>query len=165
MTEIDTARLAATLAEVKQQLEFVQSEIASIRHPKATEDRLNAASLELDAIVQATEKATNGILGLAEKIADEAAKVSGAEKIAELAEELFTECAFQDITGQRVGKVITTLTFVDERIGSIIDLFGDEFHNVPVPDHGPADADANLLNGPQLNKPGVSQSDIDAMFG
>lgn len=165
MTEIDPARLTATLGEVKQQLEFIQGEIAAIRHPMATEDRLNAASLELDAIVQATEKATNGILALAEKIADEAGKLAGGETIAALAEDLFTECAFQDITGQRVAKVISTLTFVDERIGSIIDLFGEEFDTVPIPDHGPSDEESKLLNGPQLGQPGVSQSDIDALFG
>jgi chemotaxis protein CheZ len=165
MSDLDPSRLAATLSEVKQQLEFIQGEIAAIRHPMATEDRLNAATMELDAIVQATEKATNGILGVAERIAEEAGKLSGGEKINELVDELFTECAFQDITGQRVAKVITTLNFVDKRIGSIIDLFGEEFDLVPIPNHGPQDDEAHLLNGPQLGKPGVSQSDIDSLFG
>lgn len=163
------------LSELRTHIQNIMSEVAAVRHPRASEDRLNAAARELDAIVSVTEGATNDILATAEKIstiADELSSVSEdpnvtgrAEQIADLAAELFTQCAFQDITGQRVNKVIGVLEFVEDRVTRIIDMFGgDRFAELPVPDDGPMDAEAALLNGPQDARRAVSQADIDALF-
>lgn len=165
--------ILAELEGLRSDIRTIQTEIAAVRHPRATEDRILAATQELDAIVEATEGATNRILAIAEEIDGAAADLPNlsddpkiaaqADKIGELVAGLFTECAFQDITGQRVNKVIRTLNFVEGRIGRIIDLFGEEFEHVPVPDDS-GDDDARLLNGPQQKNQGVSQSDIDSLF-
>lgn len=167
--------ILAELSALREHVKIIQGEIAAVRHPKATEDRLHSASQELDAIVSATEGATNRILEIAESIGDTAAELPGlaegnaaiqerSAKLDDLVANLFTECSFQDITGQRVNKVIATLSFVEERITRIISSFGDSFDAVPVPETA-KDADKQLLNGPQLDKSGVSQADIDNLFG
>lgn len=163
------------LSELRAHVHKIQTEVAAVRHPRATDDRLNAAAMELDAIVAATEGATNGILATAEAIgmlADELAKTADPEvadkanRIGDMVAELFTQCSFQDITGQRVAKVVATLQFVEERVEAIIGEIGEKaFDSVPIPDDLPDDADKRLLNGPQNQNKGVSQADIDNMFG
>lgn len=171
MTDFST--VVDDLQVLRQQMRKVQEEVAALRHPLAAEDRIMAATMELDAIVLATEAATNNILQTAEQIGgacDEIAAIAQDEDVTQcldriglLVADLFTHCAFQDITGQRVAKVILTLQFVEERIQAIIEQWGEEnFARLPPP--GDRTGEAALLNGPQLDKRGVSQTDIDALF-
>lgn len=174
MSDLDAQALASELADLREQLEMIQSEIAAIRHPRSTEDRISNAVSELRAIVHATETATNGILAVAEAIDSAAESIPRAasegsvdmavDQIHSLVASLFTECAFQDITGQRVSKVVTTLEFVEQRIGTIIQVLGDGFDGVAPPDQGAASGDDGLLHGPARSG-GVSQADIDSLFG
>lgn len=80
---------------------------------------------------------------------------------------VFEACSFQDITGQRVGKVAKSITYVEERVDKLINLLGVEQTNeveVEVPEGWEKDADEALLNGPQLNGEGLKQDDIDKLF-
>ncbi len=175
MTEKATGDIIAELTALKDHIQTIMSEVAAVRHPRASEDRLHTAAQELDAIVTATEGATNDILETAEKIGDIAAELPGlssdpaiaerADKLNDLVGELFTGCAFQDITGQRVNKVIGVLEFVEQRIGKMIDAFGPPFADVAIPNYDARDGDKSLLNGPQDANKAVSQDDIDNMFG
>lgn len=174
MSDLDAQALASELADLREQLEMIQSEIAAIRHPRSTEDRISNAVSELRAIVHATETATNGILAVAEAIDSAAESIPRAategnvdmavDQIHSLVASLFTECAFQDITGQRVSKVVTTLEFVEQRLGTIIQVLGDGFEGITPPTHGPAGGEDGLLHGPARSG-GVSQADIDSLFG
>lgn len=175
MTEIASNDIIAELTALKDHIQTIMTEVAAVRHPKAKEDRLHTAALELDAIVTATEGATNEILETAEKIGDIASELPGlssdpaiterADKLNELVGELFTGCAFQDITGQRVNKVIGVLEFVEEHIGRMIEVFGPRFADMPAPEGDTRDADSSLLNGPQVDaNKSVSQDDIDNLF-
>ncbi len=175
MADTSQSDLAAEVQSLRQLLIAVQGEIAAIRHPRSTEDRITAATQELEAIVTATEAATNGILAIAEAIGQTADGIAIAtenpdiheavNRIGELVGNLFTECAFQDITGQRVNKVVNTLNFVENRITTVIGAFGPQFEAVTVPDYDSGHEEAHLLNGPQRGRPGVEQADIDALFG
>ena len=72
-------------------------------------------------------------------------------------------CSFQDITGQRTTKVVNTLRYIEQRVNSMIaiwDLTETTKAKIEPLDKRP---DAHLLNGPSSN--GVSQDDVDAMFG
>ncbi len=174
MNDLTSQTLASELAELREQLALIQSEVAAIRHPRSTEDRISTAVSELRAIVYATETATNGILAVAEAIDSAAESIPRAasegsvdmavEQIHSLVASLFTECAFQDITGQRVSRVVTTLEFVEQRIGIIIQALGDSFDDMIPPNQGPAGGTDGLLNGPSRSG-GVSQADIDSLFG
>ena len=40
--------------------------------------------------------------------------------------EIFTACSFQDLTGQRTTKVINVLRYIEQRIGSMIAIWGED---------------------------------------
>ncbi|MBV8536098.1 MAG: protein phosphatase CheZ [Alphaproteobacteria bacterium] len=113
----------------------------------------------------ATAEATGAILDSAEKLT---ALGAGADpelrdQIAEQATRIFEACSFQDITGQRITKVVKTLKQIEAKVGELVQAFGDE----PAPVRGAKSTgndEAALLNGPQLPQNAVSQSDIDALF-
>ena len=136
------------------------------------ERRMARAAGELGAAVEAMEKATDNILKSAEAI-DECAKALGvaqksdyerglAQDIQEHATRLFEACNFQDLAGQRIGKVIATLGAVEQRMMDTIarGKGAPQAAAVAAPAHG-------LLNGPRLDGAGghVDQADIDKMFG
>lgn len=158
-------------------IEQTKQEIAALRPKDSDDDRLMAVTFELDAIVSATENATQGILESAEKIegltkeiqshANDAYVGRLAEDINETIINIFEACNFQDITGQRITKVVKTLQYIEARINAMIDIWGPdniaEIVPKPVDDH--RDDDAKPLNGPALENQGISQSEIDALFG
>ncbi|MBN9580305.1 MAG: protein phosphatase CheZ, partial [Afipia sp.] len=81
---------------------------------------------------------------------------------------IFEACNFQDLTGQRIGKVMTTMKFIEHHINVMMDIWGGVD---AIKQHAPAHidprvGDARLLNGPKA--PGdaghASQDDIDALF-
>ena len=77
---------------------------------------------------------------------------------------MFEACNFQDITGQRISKVVKTLQFIEERVNKMIEIWGEEGFTDVKQDQEERDAEAALLNGPQLANQGVSQADIDKLF-
>lgn len=149
--------LRAELASLTGRIDDTMREISTIRHPMMEDDRVNCAVDELGAIVAATEVATGEILDVAEKL-DEA--VPG-PATSELTTRLFEACNFQDITGQRINKVMTLLRDIDLRLHAMINALGeDRFEHIP---HARATGDAALLNGPAVTG-ALAQNSIDALF-
>jgi len=162
---LEIAQMVKCIAKTK-------TEIASIKHPMAEDDRVKRASSELDAIVLATEAATNTILEAAETIEARNREVfqllADEEQAAVLTDEILLileACNFQDLTGQRISKVINTLRFIEDRIMSMISIWGVEaFENLPAPEVIDSRDEQRLTNGPALEGEGISQDDIDALF-
>ncbi|RYZ82476.1 MAG: hypothetical protein EOP04_21960, partial [Proteobacteria bacterium] len=76
---------------------------------------------------------------------------------------IFEACSFQDLTGQRVNKVIATLRHIEERVGQFAGALG--VTDTAQPETAAEQrAKALILNGPALNGPSTTQDDIDAMF-
>jgi len=146
-------------------IEQTKQEIAALRPKDSEEDRILAVTFELDAIVEATEGATQTILEAAEKIESLTSEIAShgddayvkrlAEDINETVITMFEACNFQDITGQRITKVVKTLKYIESRVNAMIDIWG--------PDD--SDDDSKLLNGPALENQGISQDEIDKLFG
>lgn len=164
------------VADLQQRIQATHIEIAALRHPKAEQDRLVVAGEELAAIVSATEHATNGVLSAAELIERTAVKLKAKtddpegkadlDGIMDAVVSIFEACNFQDITGQRIGKVVRTLDFIEERVVNMIQTWGAEaFANLPTSIEVPVAEEAKLLNGPQLQGKAISQAEIDALFG
>ena len=115
----------------------------------ADDDRIKAASSELDEIVVATQSATEDILHSAKHIGellDEIlARHSTDEKLYALTEEAGQElvnimeaCSFQDITGQRVNKIGKTIRYIQDRIVAMIGIWDTEaFIDLPVKEEQP----------------------------
>ncbi|WP_282608403.1 protein phosphatase CheZ [Pelagibius sp. Alg239-R121] len=167
------------IAQMVRSIGRAKAEIASIKHPLASEsdDKVHRASSELDAIVLDTETATNKILAGNEKIEAAINKLNTThhddpdvqamtEDVAFNVIEILEACNFQDITGQRITKVVNTLRYIEDRILAMISIWGvDAFADLPV-EVGDDDREGDdaLMNGPALQNEGISQDDIDALF-
>lgn len=166
--------LRGQLHDLKSSIDKTKAEIAAIHKPGQTEDKFITAAMELSAIVEATEEATNNILGAAEDIdeltqsirerIDDVKSHEHLQTMSNLVIRIYENCNFQDITGQRTGKVVKTINYLEERILTMISIWGEEdFEGIELS----ADArseDEKLLEGPQLDGAGISQDDIDSLF-
>ena len=178
--EGQTGRIQEELSALRAFVDQARGDMAALRPADGGNDPILAATAELDAIVQATERATTEILDASDIIQEFTIRIPRDDPDwAELANgietqciEIMTACSFQDITGQRTTKVINTLRYIEERVNALIEVWGvDRTGTGATPDVAAAhrklnDArpDAHLLNGPQLEGQGVSQNDIDTLF-
>ncbi len=134
-------------------------------HPDEIASQTSDVNLELDAVLKETEQAANNIMDAAEAIQGAANELEpdAAEKITAQVMKLFEACDFQDITGQRISKVVNTLKDVDASIHALMRaLSGEVDLEVTQTEKKPARPDEDLMNGPQLEAP--SQEDIDKLF-
>jgi chemotaxis protein CheZ len=174
-------------AKLKHELDLMQaaiaktkSEIVALRYDGASAERIRTVTDELDEVVAGTEGATETILGAAEVIDTNASALSAslsasdagqALEIQEQVIAIFEACNFQDITGQRINKVVTALRFIEERIESMLKIWGESsFDGVEAADDGSGAVEKplgeELANGPALPAASdqASQADIDALF-
>ena len=146
----------------------MKQEISQLRANDMTGNKIPDAGRELDAIVEATEDATNTIMEAAEEImgADPSDADAYQELVSNKMISIFEACTFQDITGQRISKVVTTLNYIDERVSSFIEhlrIPGDLDAEVEESDEDRRKREL-ILHGPQHSGEGVSQDDIDSML-
>jgi chemotaxis protein CheZ len=153
-------------------------EIAVLHGTSFSGEEMAKVNGELGAVVGGTEEATQQILEAVEAI-DQAAsaltKVNSPDQQKLLSEEIqervvaiFEACNFQDLTGQRIKKVMTTMKFIENHITVMMDIWGGVD---AIRAHAPAKVDTRgedekLLNGPKLadDVGHASQDDIDALF-
>jgi chemotaxis protein CheZ len=142
-----------------------KSEIAALRVDDITDHDIPFATDELDAIVEHTAHATDAILESCEMLDEVSATVSGepATKLQAATTKIYEACSFQDITGQRITKVVTTLKTIEGKVAHIINTFGSTSGGKRVAVDRVA-SDADLLNGPQLPAHAMDQSDIDKLL-
>jgi chemotaxis protein CheZ len=156
--------------EVEALAEYIhraKAEIAALRPQDIQEHYIATATDELDAIVGATESATNNILDAAEKLEAIAADLDpqSAQRISEATTTIYEACNFQDITGQRITKVVRALKHIETRVEALVAAFGSEMKQAKQSSASSGtDQDQNLLNGPQLPTVAHDQAAIDALF-
>ena len=141
-------------------------EISNLRPNDLSEDRIPGAGAELHAVVQHTAEATNLIMAVAEDVmaADTSDPAAYQAFVSDKMMEIFEACTFQDITGQRIRKVVDTLTHIEQRLERFASVMGVEDAELEETSEDKRKRE-NLLNGPALNGPEVAQDDIDALFG
>ena len=155
-------------------LQRIRKELAALHPPGAT-DHFGSMSEQLDAIVDATEGATNtimesveaidGAMGEARALTEDPALGGLFDTVTDKVNAVFEACSFQDITGQRISKVVNSLKFVEERVNAIILTWGrDELDKVVVEIKEEQDEYKRFLNGPQLPGQGVDQSAVDQLL-
>ena len=134
-----------------------QNLLAEIDQPGT---QIPCATDELDAIVTHTALATDTILECCEAIDAVAAALPDAASraVRGLTTRIYEACSFQDITGQRIAKIVATLQTIEARVADLHGAFGR-----PRSPHG-ASAGKGLLNGPQLPTAAMAQSDIDRLL-
>tara|TARA_R110000787_G_scaffold19614_7_gene58663 strand:+ start:547 stop:1230 length:684 start_codon:yes stop_codon:yes gene_type:complete len=169
------------LQDLADYIKSTKAEILELRPDEISQEHLPAASIELDAIVSATENATNTIMEAAETIEAIGTELGGDtnDRLIETTTRIFEACSFQDITGQRIGKVVRALREIETKIDDLLGVFGEDDNDArqarldrnagaagcAVGEIGQdAISDADLLDGPQLPENAISQDDIDNLF-
>jgi chemotaxis protein CheZ len=175
----DVYRLRGELDSMKEAIESTKREIASLYKTEHDGKGMRRVAGELDAVVEATEEATSRILGAAEDIETSAnmLRSAGVETgnndcigtILEKTVTLYEACNFQDLTGQRITKIVNVLKFVEDRLDNMIEVWGGlnalkDFIDPSL--MASEDDESSLLNGPKLggDKGHVGQNDIDDLF-
>ena len=144
-----------------------RDEISALRPNDITAERIPSAGQELEAMIGDTERATEAIMTEAESLLcdDEQDFDKYRANVEARMMAIIEACSFQDLAGQRVSKVVTSLRHVESRVSRFAEVMG-------VHDTGSAQTETDeekrareqLLNGPAIGGPETSQDDIDAMF-
>lgn len=169
-SSIDT-RIYTEFAELSKYMEQARKDISQLQPmDQLSVNAIPRAGRELDAIVQATEEATNTIMTASEEImsTDPADSEAYQAVVNDAVMRIFEACSFQDITGQRISKVVETFNHIETRLNDVtrlVESMGDSTERV---ERKETDAERRkrelILNGPQLAGEGTGQDEIDAMF-
>jgi chemotaxis protein CheZ len=183
MPSVSDKRLKSEIFNLSQYIERFRLEIARLNKGEPDSNFKNMSD-HLDAIIEHTDMATHAILQNLEEISDLVGKIHEkaadpeAAALCDQAMEKTTHameaCTFQDITGQRVTKVVKALQDIEAKVDSLITAFGDEIaeykarHATDADDEAPAEVDEAsddmLLQGPQLAGDAMSQDEIDKLL-
>ena len=169
-------RLQTEVLNLIQYIHRLRSEIAGIALEKDDQTTFDSMADRLDAIVESTAHATDTILAAMEAVDGCIEKLRAHPEPAEIDSlcDAITEqtiaameaCSFQDLTGQRITKVVGTMKFVEERVNAMAELCGrDEVKALADEWDLPQQLDDGVaLEGPQRAGEGISQDDIDELF-
>lgn len=176
------------VAELSAAIQLTRQEIEELGAKQAQDGGFEQASNELDAIVSHTEQATGEILTAAEAIQEAAWQLRDQGMDAEICDkldthaiEIYTACTFQDITGQRIAKVVSLMGFVEGHVQSMMGIWhegeaaaraaktssdDDDKTNDTGTDDDAGDVfdESDLLNGPALEGNGLDQVNIDDLL-
>jgi len=157
------------LREIAGYIESLKREIGALKANEIKTARIPAAGQELSAVCKATEAATNTIMECAEAVMAADGRDPAAYKalVDEKMMLVFEACSFQDITGQRISKVVETLQLIDERVSRFAKAIAARDAGGPLSETERLREERRrrlILNGPQLGGPETSQSEVDAMF-
>ena len=170
-------RLHTELDNLIHYVDRLRLELANITRKKGDRSDFENMSDQLDALIKNTEEASYEILKSSEEILETVDKLreenseEDRNKLCDLitasATNTLQACSFQDITGQRVTKILKSVQFVEDRVNTMAEIYGESSINnlgleisakeVPegeVPMEGPA----------MKQEEAISQDDIDALF-
>lgn len=179
-------RLYKEVVDLARFIESAKQELAALQPAEIRDQHIPNATDELDAVVGATEQATFAIFDACDVITGISGQIDpeNSAKLTEQVTKIFEACNFQDITGQRISKVVRTLKHIESKVDMIVAAFGDEVrqnhtrpaaavavveaHADPAPnfatDRPADDPEAGLLHGPQMTSAAMDQDEIDRLL-
>ncbi len=156
------------LSDLRNILDGARKEIGLARPSDIKGMHIPIATDELDAVVASTAEATGTIMDCCDEIMTAAGDAGDAgAKIMEEVAKIFEACSFQDITGQRITKVVNTLQDIEEKVEMITKVLGSKVPGMLADENkeGGGEIDAGLImHGPALPEHAVTQDDIDAIL-
>lgn len=173
-------KLYQQLLSLATYIEMARQDVAAIRPTEIQASKIPAVTDDLDAIVANTEEATSVILDAAERLEKVSSKLDGENQtvVNDAVTRIYEACNFQDLTGQRITRVVKAIKDIEAKVDALIaavhdqlGLSSDEIASLAMikgaggkqkPTNG---ADADLLNGPQNGTNAKSQEEIDRLFG
>ncbi len=174
----EAAELRSDLKDIHLAIEKTKKEIVSLHAEGVNAAEFTRMTDELGAVVVGTENATEAILSSAENIEQLASNLAAAitdESTSNMAcdiqdhvVKIFEACNFQDVTGQRVTKVIAAFQFIEQRVHHMMEIWGgkESFADIEAERISYKTGDRALLSGPALesDEDVASQTEIDALF-
>ncbi len=185
----DTGNRAEIFKELGNLAQFINETRKSLSEAKKdhiADKELPDAESQLDAIVNMTKKATDDILDSCDRVQmfhsdlrerliamnppldpDALAGVEDAITQAQTSlTNIMEACNFQDITGQRIMKVVKLLQEIERKVLKLVVTLGlaEKKDELDENDMATLNADAALLNGPSMPGQGLAQDDIDALL-
>lgn len=179
-------RLYQELGELAHYINNAKKELQEVKSSNIADQHLPSATNQLDAIVQMTEAATSKIMDECDRLTmfhtdmrerlinmdpplepDALAGVDDAiNQAATSITHIFEACNFQDITGQRVQKVVRALQEIERQVLRMVVVFGlvENKDRLDAETTAELQEDAALLNGPQLDGQGLEQDEIDSIL-
>jgi chemotaxis protein CheZ len=150
--------LVAQVSELARIIADTRSELQRIEVGPFVDGQIPAATDELDEVVNHTASATDAILAVCEELEQIQGTIDPA-RLQAATTRIYEACSFQDITGQRISKVVSTLKAIEGKVKQILEVFGGG--EAPPP---PAPGPVSLTNGPQMPGVAMDQSDIDKLL-
>jgi chemotaxis protein CheZ len=174
----EAAKIKAQLDTIQMAIDRTKTEIAALHLPGEQTPDIPRMTDELGAIVNGTEQATEKILAAVERIDEDSHDLFASvrtknqrDAVADIQEQvvrIYEACNFQDLTGQRISKVIRAFSFIEKRVAQMMDIWGgiESFKGFEPIAIVHTQTDGHLLNGPALahDENVVSQDEIDALF-
>ncbi|HWK88037.1 MAG TPA: hypothetical protein VNQ34_11100 [Xanthobacteraceae bacterium] len=161
--------IRSTIADMAEAIARTKAEIAAIRPSEDNFGTISNATIELDAIVSTTELATSEILASAERVQEiawtlreQGLEPSFCDQLDGLMTQTYQACSFQDLTGQRIKKIVNVLHFLEERIEAMNLIWGGKDTRGLKAE--PPTMEASLLNGPALPGEGLEQVGVDEIL-
>lgn len=163
------------LASLANYIATAKKEIASIRADAISGEYIPTATDQLDEVVGATEEATNKIMDCCDAISAIAGNQPAEAQTALMDQvtKIYEACNFQDITGQRITKVVRTLKHIEGQVAGLLSALDSAGFRIDF-SQGPdtklqlskaTDSEKHLLHGPQTQNEAIKQDDIDKLFG
>ncbi|MBP5858060.1 protein phosphatase CheZ [Marivibrio halodurans] len=174
---LEAETLRRELQGLSDAIQRTKEEILSLRRAPAGKDKIASAGDALRAVVADTEAATNGIIEAAEAVEELGERINAqvsdsstrelTEALGEQVTQIFEHCNFQDITGQRITRVVQTMEFIDERVARMMEIWGGDaaFDPSTLPPEEASAPVGEVLDGPSATaEQKISQDDIDKLF-
>jgi len=180
------SQLYQEIGELAKFINTAKKELHEVQHSQIADKEIPNAANQLDAIIQMTETATGRIMDecdrlnmfhndLRERLISmdpplDPDVLAGVDQAMEEAQtsitRIYEACNFQDITGQRIQKVVRALQEIERQVLRMVVVFGliQNSESMDAETKQELEEDAHLLQGPQLAGQGLEQDDIDAIL-
>jgi chemotaxis protein CheZ len=181
-----SSELYKELGELAKFINGAKKELQEVKASNIADEHLPNATNHLDAIVQMTEQATGRIMDECDQVTNFHNDVKerllsadpqidpnilmGVDDALNQAQtsvtHIYEACNFQDITVQRVQKVVKALQEIERQVLRMVVVFGLLENQSKLDDATKQELteDMALLQGPQLAGQGLEQDDIDAIL-
>ncbi len=178
--------LFAEIGELAKFINGAKKDLNTAKTGQIADQDIPDASNQLDAIVKMTEAATGKIMDECERMQSVQAMLRerllsieppiDPDAMAGIDDSLndmntsitfvYEACNFQDVTGQRIQKVVKALTEIERQVLRMVVVFGLAQKEESLDEETKAELmeDVDLLNGPQLEGQGLDQDDIDDLL-
>lgn len=167
--------LYSELKALAHYIDLAKEELAQLNPAHIGDEHIPSATDELDHVVKATEEATTKIMDnceVIEGVCDRLDDGGDKDKLVDSVTNIYEACGFQDITGQRINKVVKTLKHIEAQVDMMVSAIGVDLkadmegnpQKESVDDKAQPLSDEELLNGPQTQDEAISQDEIDKLL-